>query len=234
MVLDATDVETQTAYINVGLRNGGEFAIDNYSFINVEELAPTMEGALIDKDGSTVHYVTGVNLPAYVSMNCITTHMIAKYYIDNKYTNRAEDFDFKLDEAGFASMRADEESGHVVRDENGNVVKEGNFYTTYKGLDAITPTARVLARTEIHISDNYGNSLDIVLGTKNTDGSIVNGVYSRSLNQIKRIAAKDLIEGNAEMAALAETMITAIEGKALWNCDIAEVWAFVLKANGVE
>ena len=231
-VIDATALTADTtAYINVGLRNGGEFAIDSFSIINQADLAPKMEGAILDLDGSTVYYVTSVDLPAYVSMNCVTTHMIAKYFIDTKYPDRAYDFDFEIDEAGFASMRADEESNHLVLGEDGKAMKKGNFYTTYEGFDAMNPTARVLARTEISLCDNYGNSLDIVLGTQNTDASkaIDNGVYSRSLTQMKRLTAKALIEG--DHAALAAEMITPIEGKALWNCNIDEVWAFVLAAS---
>ena len=37
-----------------------------------------------------------------------------------------------------------------------------------------------------------------------------------------------------EYAAVAAEMITPVTGKALWNCNIDEVWAFVLKVNGVE
>ena len=233
MVLDATAVETQTAYINVGLRNGGEFAIDDYSFVNVNDLAPTMVGATLDVDGSTVYYVTEVDLPDYVSMNVATTHMIAKYYIDNNYPDRAYDFDFTMKEAGFASLRADASTSHVVQNNDGTVMRNGRLYTKYEGFASMTATARVLARTEIHLADNYGNSLGIVLGTNNTDASkaIENGVYSRSLTQMKRLAAKAYIEGSAEAAALAADMITPVAGKALWNCNIDEVWAFVLKVN---
>ncbi|MBR3593939.1 MAG: hypothetical protein IKL44_04605 [Clostridia bacterium] len=230
MVIDATNVETQTAYVNVGLRNGGEFAVDNFTFVNQADLAPTMVGAQLDTDGSTAYYVTNVDLPAYVSMNCVTTHMIAKYFIDEKYTDRAYDFDFKLKEAGFASMRADEES-RVLLGQDGKVMRSGNFYTTYEGFANMNPTARVLARTEITLSDNYGNSLGIVLGTNNTDAdkAIDKGVYSRSLTQMKRLTAKALIEG--DYADLAAEMITPVAGKALWNCNIDEVWAFVLEAD---
>jgi len=230
--IDATALTTDsTAYINVGLRNGGDFAIDSFSFVNQADLAPTMEGAMLDVDGSTVHYVTSVDLPEFVSMSAVTTHMIAKYYIDNNYPDRAYDFDHTIKEAGFASMRADEETNRVVVDAEGNVMRKGNFYTTYEGFDAMTPTARVLARTEIYLTDNYGNTLNIVLKTGNTDASkaIDNGVYSRSLTQMKRLAAKALIEG--DYADLAAEMITPIAGKALWNCNIDEVWAFVLAAN---
>ncbi len=231
MVLDATNVENQTAYINIGLYKGGEFAVDSFSFVNQATLAPTMEGAMLDVDGSTVHYVTSVNLPAYVSMNRATTHMIAKHFIDTKYPTRAYDFDFRMKEAGFASARADETTDYVLKNTEGEVMRNGNLYTTYEGFDAITPTARILARTEISISDNYGNSLGIVLGTNNTDETkaIDNGVYSRSLTQMKRLAAKALIEnGYADLAA---EMITPVGGNALYNCNIDEVWAFVLAAN---
>jgi hypothetical protein len=232
MVLDATNLaaDTQTAYVNVGLHGGGEFAVDNFTFVNQADLAPTMAGAMLDLDGNTAYYVTSVDLPAYVSMNCVTTHMIAKYFIDEKYPDRAYDFDFKLKEAGFASMRADENS-RVLLGEDGGVMRSGNFYTTYEGFANMTPTARVLARTEITLCDNYGNSLGIVLGTNNTDSAkaIDNGVYSRSLTQLKRLTAKALIE--AGFANLAAEMITPIAGKALYNCDIDEVWAFVLAAS---
>ncbi len=232
MVLDATNVETQTAYINIGVHSGGEFAVDGFTFINQADLAPTMVGAMLDVDGSTVHYVTSVDLPAYVSMNLVTTHMIAKYYIDTKYPDRAYDFDFKMKEAGFASMRADENS-RVLLGSEGEVMRSGNFYTTYEGFASMEPTARVLARTEITICDNYGNSLGIVLGTNNTDAAkaIDNGVYSRSLTQMKRLTAKAMITASDDYAALAASMITPVAGKDLWNCDIEEVWAFVLAAN---
>ncbi len=236
-VIDATALTADsTVYIQVGLRNGGEFALDNFSFINTADLAPTMEGAMIDVDGSTVHYVTSVDLPAYVSMNRVTTHMIAKYYIDNVYTDRAYDFDFQMKESGFASMRADEESNFVIQNADGDVMKNGRIYTTYEGFDAVTPTARVLARTDIELCDNYGNGLNIILGTNNTDAdkAIDNGVYSRSLTQIKRLAAKAYIEGDADAAALAETMIDPVEGKALWNCNIDQVWAFVVAASELQ
>jgi len=231
MVLDATAVEDQTAYINIGLRNGGEFAVDNFTFINQADLAPSMVGAMLNVDGSTVHYVTSVDLPAYVSMNCVTTHMIAKHFVDTLYPDRAYDFDHTMKEAGFASMRADETS-RVLLNDNGEVMRSGNFYTTYEGFASMNSTARVLARTEIHISDNYGNSLGITVGTNNTDAdkAIDKGVYSRSLTQMKRLAAKALIEG--EYAALAAEMITPIDGKALWNCNIEEVWSFVLAVKG--
>jgi hypothetical protein len=128
-------------------------------------------------------------------------------------------------------MRADAESNQVVLGEDGKAMKKGNFYTTYEGFDKMNPTARVLARTEISISDNYGNSLGVVLSTKNSDASkaIDNGVYSRSLTQMKRLSAKNYIEnGYADLAA---EMINPIDGKALWNCNIDEVWAFVLAAS---
>lgn len=236
-VIDATALTADTtAFINVGLRNGGVYAIDNFSVVNTAELAPTMKGAMIDVDGSTVHYVTGVDLPAFVSMNRVTTHMIAKYFIDNNYPDRAYDFDYKIKEAGFASMRADEETNHLIKDADGNVVKSGNFYTTYEGFDALTPTARILARTEIELTDNFGNPLNVILSTNNTDAdkAIENGVYSRSLTQIKRLAAKAFIEGDADAAALAETMIDPVDSRALWNCDIDQVWAFVLAANELQ
>jgi len=235
MVLDATNIAADTdAYINIGLRNGGEFAVDNFTFINQADLAPSMVGAMLNVDGSTVHYVTSVDLPAYVSMNCVTTHMIAKHFVDTLYPDRAYDFDHTMKEAGFASMRADETTNHVIVNDNGEVMRSGNFYTTYEGFASMTPTARVLARTEIQISDNYGNSLGITLGTNNTDAdkAIDNGVYSRSLTQMKRLTAKALITASAEYEAIAAEMITPIDGKALWNCNIEEVWNFVLAVKG--
>ena len=115
-------------------------------------------------------------------------------------------------------------------------MRTGYLYTKYEGFDSMTATAKVRARTEINISDNYGNSLGITLGTNNNDASkaIENGVYNRSLTQMKRLAAKAYIENYPEYAAVAADMITPVTGKALWNCNIDEVWAFVLKVNGVE
>ncbi|MBR3593940.1 MAG: hypothetical protein IKL44_04610, partial [Clostridia bacterium] len=76
------------------------------------------------------------------------------------------------------------------------------------------------------------NSLGIVLGTQNTDAdkAIDKGVYSRSLTQMKRLTAKAYISASEEYANLAAEMITPVAGKALWNCNIEEVWAFVLAA----
>lgn len=221
--IDATEMNTATIYIAVGIQSGATYAIDNISFVELDRIDPTMEGASlkVEETADKVVYKTSVNLPEYLAMSKVSTYMIPTSTLT---TDNATTFNAETANVGVASVSA---TGEVLT-ENGKTFRTGEVYATFSGASKVTQTNNYSARSEVELTDNYGNSLGITLATGNTnaDSSVTNGVHTRSIQQLKRVLAKSYIN-NGYSALAAEKITTYTDSTKLYNGDIAQVWDFV-------
>lgn len=231
--IDAANIENGTYYLSLGLRNGGVFYVDNVTFIDINEMAPTMVGATMNtnvEDGDEIMYVTHVDLPSYVAISKVATYMAPTTKLANAHPERVQNFADDLGEEYVATATLEGRARVNMITDDDVPFRNGDLYSAFVGASKVTQTNKYSARSVITLTDASGNNLGITLATQNTvaDSKIENGVYTRSINQVKRLNAKNAIDnGYAELAA---QMITEIPGKALFNGAIAQVWEFVKAA----
>lgn len=230
--IDATEMNTATIYIAVGIQSGATYAIDNISFVELDSIAPTLDGAslAVAETADKVVYKTSVNLPEYLAMSKVSTYMIPTSTLT---TDNATTFNAETANVGVASVSATDK----VLTESGKTFRTGEVYATFSGASKVTQTNKYSARSEVELTDNYGNSLGITLSTGNTNEglSVTNGVHTRSIQQLKRVLAKSYIAKDDSYAKLAADKITTYpEGGKLYNGNIEQVWNFVRAAYAEE
>ena len=207
---DITATEDAVAYVTFGQWAGGEFGVDAFTVTEVSEFAPEMIGATFDpKDDKTANnalYAARVDLPSYLAVGKVESFMGVTSAL--KAAGRAEDFDADTENVTVASLAAYPAVGYITMPASSEAFRTGDLYTTFTGASTAAKTTAFSVRTEISLTDCYGHDLGIVLSTD---------VYSRSINQIKRLLAKGL---GAE--------------KAVYNGNIGDVWQYILDNTATE
>ena len=201
---DITAIEDSVAYITFGQWAGGEFGVDSFTVTEVSEFAPTLVGATFnptaDPDADKAMYVTNIDLPTFLAVSKVETFMGVA-----KELGGATDFNASTANVTTASLTAYDEVGYLCKPGTTEAFTSGDFYTTFTGASTTAQKVAFAVRSEITLTDCYGNDLGITLSTD---------VYSRSINQIKRLLAKSL-------GATADVYN---------NADVAVAWDYV-KAN---
>ncbi len=220
----------QTVYVTFGLRNGGEFAIDNvWAYTESELVAVT--GSTLDADVDTnkqFAYATKLTLPAELATNKISTYVAPYTRLKNEAPECLYNFTDELNaifaEAGqpriVSKARTTAAEGEVIMNE-GVAFTNGKFYAEFFMGETFNPKTKYAVRSEIALSDIYGHDLGITISTNNGE----DGLYVRSANQIKRVIAKVLVTDKGVMPFDIE--IAPVDGMSKWNGDITQVWTFV-------
>ena len=232
-IIKPTGTGKPSATLSIGQNGGGTYLIDNLVIYNTEEIAPTMLGATFnptaDPEAKEAMYVTRVEIPSYLTLNKISTYMGVTSELTE--SGHLYDFDNKLENITSATLSAYYYKGIDYITQPGVLTpfRNGDIYATFKGADTANPTIKYSVRTVLSISDAYGNDLGFTIATNNDGLATENGVYSRSLNQIKRLLAKNLMEVSAQNALLAQNMINYSNPNKLYNGPIEQVWAFIVE-----
>ncbi len=227
--IDATNTPNGTYYLTVGVRNGGKYAIDNVSIDNLKALAPQMLGATVNfENNDQLVYATGVNLPSHLAISKAKTYMAISDSLTDENSTSFNDTDTP-EYVSSAGITAFEDIGIITEKEK--AFTNGTLYAKFVGAQSVVQTRYYSVRSEITITDRYGNALGITLSTSDGDAadtaSIKDGVYKRSVTQIKRLMAKKLINDLGVIPT--DEQIPQVENYDKWNCDIDDVWNFVLE-----
>ena len=231
VIIDAA--ESGTAYLQIGQEKGGVFGVCDFVCENVNTFAPAMVGATFnpttDKNATTAMYVTNVDLPYYLTINSVSTYM--GITADLEGTAYEHTFTDANDNVTAATLKAYKSIGYITKAGVTEAFRSGDLYSSFTGADTALQTKKYSVRTVIGISDAYGNDLSITLSTNNNADGIENGVYSRSLNQVKRLLAKNLINSKPAFKTLAEKTINYADKNKLYNGPIDEVWDFIIACS---
>ena len=229
--LDVYAVISATDATEMQLTLSGEFSIDNLTVVNVNDFAPQMLGATFnptaDPEAKEAMYVTRIDVPSHLTIEKIATYMGVTSEL--VASGHAYDFDNTLPNVTAAILKSYLGVGYIAQQGEWDAFRSGDVYATFKGADQANQKTKYSVRTVIDISDAYGNELGFSVATNNDGSATENGVYSRSLNQIKRLLAKNLMEASAQNAHLAESMIEYNDSTKLYNGPIEQVWAFILE-----
>ncbi len=232
--IDATNMTTSTIYVVMGIQRGATYAIDNISLVDLSTIAPTLDGAslAVQETADKVVYKTSVDLPEYLAMNKVTTYMVPTRALNDENATT-----FNADTANVSVASAAAATGEVLT-ENGKTFRTGSVFATFNGASTVTQTNNYSARSEVELTDVYGNSLGVTLATGNTitgDTNVTNGIHKRSIQQLKRVLAKQYIAKGGDYAAKANQLITTYtDSNKLYNGDITQVWDFVRAAYDIE
>ena len=229
IVIDATNVANGTYYLTAGLKNGGVYAIDDISFDSFEALAPQMMGATINfKNNDQLVYATDVNLPDFLAISGVKTFMAISTSLTEENATSFNDTD-NPEYVSSASLSAFDDIGIIT--ENNKAFTKGRLYAKFNGARNAVQTRYFSVRSEIAVTDRFGNNLGITLSTSDNNSadtaSVTNGVYKRSITQIKRLMAKKLINDLGVVPT--DEQIPQVGSYDKWNCDIEDVWNFVLE-----
>ena len=230
-VIKPTASECNSVYLSIGQENGGEYIIDNLTVKNLTSFAPKMVGATMnpktDPEGNEIMYVTRIDIPEYLALNKISTYMGVAGELAAAGKN--ETFTDADNNVSGATLKAYPSVNYITQPSVLTPFRSGDVYATFKGANEAKPTIKYAVRSVIELTDCYGNPLNISVATNNTDGTAQNGIYSRSINQIKRLLARDLMYLSSENAYLAKKMISYSDSPKLYNGPIEQVWAFIVE-----
>ena len=225
--------ESGTANLTIAQPAGGILAIDAVTAVNVKDFSPTLKGAtfapMADPDGKKIMYVTNVSIPSYLGIGKISTYM----GVTNELVaaGKTDTFTTADENVTAATLSAYKMVGYIAQPGTREVFRNGDIYAVFSGADEVNGKVKFSVRTVIDLTDAYGNSLSLSVSSNNNGNGTQNGVYSRSVNQVKRLLAKALIESSAEHAKLAADMITYDDATKLYNGPIEQVWDFVVTAS---
>ncbi len=226
----------QTVDIGVGcwLNSNETMLFDNIWAYDEDELVSLNGASLVAEEDAKLTgmtYITEVNLPTGLATNMISTYAASSARLEDeaeasKYTftdATNEGLETKL--VATARMKAAE--GDVIKHTVGEVetsFTSGKLYNTFRfNPDEFNKTVKYAVRSEIALTDSYGNDLGMTISTNNGE----NGLYNRPVNQVKRLMAKTLMTDKGIMALDIE--VPPVDGRSKWNsADIASVWNFVL------
>ncbi len=226
-VLESTVDQT----VDIGFGNNGScpMLFDNIWAYDQTELV-SLKGASLnvtDDDLEGMTYISELNLPTGLATNMISTYVAPSKRLENEAYGEKYTFTDATN-AGLATklvskMRMKAADGGIIMD--GNTAKtNGKVYSYFHFYDGMNYTTKYTARTEVALSDINGNDLGIVISTN----SGADGLYSGSVNQVKRAMAKQLIAVKNIVPFDFEIPAPTTGHTSKWNSNISDVWNFVL------
>ena len=220
----ANELVDNKLYILMGAQKGATFYIDNLSVTKISDIAPYMIGAtLITEDTKyykegTLSYASGLN---YISPATVLKE-IGTVTMPTQLIPAGETLTKDTANVSVASLRNNE----------GLYFDAKQFYATFRGTDTFNPSVKLSARSYCIVSDIHGKYEWTFHSENNNEASkITNGVYDRSITQIRRLLALQMINdfaGNYPDDFYSDDDVSATDNVASSaSVSSAEAWNFV-------
>ncbi len=217
----AEELQSDYMYLLMGAQNGATFYIDNVSVTKLEDIAPSMLGSsLVTEDSSykegTISYKSSIGfIPESATMTAMGTIVMPTQLLNGELTWEVEN----LSHAG-------------VSNTSGLNFTEDSFYAVFRNTSSINPSAKLSARSYCKITDRHGRyEWTLYSENENSSVAITNGVYNRSVNQVKRLLAHSIIsrlEGNYPSDFFSDYDVTETTNvKSSASVSVDKVWNFV-------
>ena len=225
VIVDTADeLIDDNLYILFGAKDGATFYIDNVSVTKISDVSLYMVGATLTTETSkyynegTLSYASGLNFisPAtrLKEMGTIT--------IPTQLIPAGEELTKNTADVSVAK----------IRNSSGLYFDAKQFYATFRGTENFNPGVKLSARSYSVLSDIHGKYEWTFYSENNNEASnIVNGVYNRSITQIRRLLALALInnfEGNYPEDFWSEDDVSETDNvKSSASVTSEEAWNFV-------